>query len=283
MQFTYNLQKLEETLYDFYRVTGVSITFYSAEFKALKQKSTKPTRYCSMVGSAKGSDSCFRSTIALLRLCEERREPVRHICDAGLVDIAVPLLYAGSIMGYLMLGQIRREEAFPAVTFAPTLDRSVLESLYRELPCLDEESIESIMHIAVMLTKYILLENMIKPRTNSAAEAVATFIEAHLAEKLTVARIARHVHLSPSGIYKCIHAVYGCTVSSYITARRVERSLSLLSAGEQSVEEIAGLLGFSSAAYFCRCFKKEQGVSPLQYRQMQQGLSHFGMTANKKE
>ncbi len=269
MQFTYNLQKLEETLYDFYRVTGVSITFYSAEFKALKQKSTQPTRYCSMVGSVKGSDSCFRSTNALLHLCEQRREPVRHICDAGLVDIAVPLLYAGSIMGYLMLGQIRREEAFPAVTFDPSLDRAVLESLYRELPCLDEEAIGAIMHIAVMLTKYILLENMIKPKTNSAAEAVAAFIEAHLTEKLTVARIARHVHLSPSGIYKCIHAAYGCTVSSYITARRVERSLSLLSAGEQSVEEIAGLLGFSSGAYFCRCFKKEKGVSPLQYRQMQ--------------
>lgn len=270
MQFTYNLEKLEEALYDFYRVTGVSITFYSTEFKALKQKSTQPTRYCSMVGSVKGSDSCFRSTNALLRLCEQRREPVRHICDAGLVDIAVPLLYAGSIMGYLMLGQIRREEAFPAVTFDPSLDRAVLESLYRELPCLDEEAIGAIMHIAVMLTKYILLENMIKPKTNSAAEAVAAFIEAHLTEKLTVARIARHVHLSPSGIYKCIHAVYGCTVSTYITLRRIERALPLLEESEQSIEEIAGLLGFSSTAYFSRCFKKEKGVSPLQYRQKQQ-------------
>ena len=266
MQFTYNLQKLEEALYDFYRVTGVSITFYSTEFKALKQKSTQPTRYCSMVGSVKGSDSCFRSTNALLRLCEQRREPVRHICDAGLVDIAVPLLYAGSIMGYLMLGQIRREEAFPAVTFDPSLDRAVLESLYRELPCM----IAPIMHIAVMLTKYILLENMIKPKTNSAAEAVSAFIEAHLSEKLTVSRIARHVHLSPSGIYKAIHSCYGCTVNAYITTRRIERSLVLLETSAASIEEIAAAVGFSSEAYYCRCFKREKGISPLQYRRTQQ-------------
>ena len=266
MQFTYNLQKLEEALYDFYRVTGVSITFYSTEFKALRQKATQPTRYCSMVGSVKGSDSCFRSTNALLRLCEQRREPVRHICNAGLVDIAVPLLYAGSIMGYLMLGQIRREEAFPAVTFDPSLDRALLESLYRELPCLDEEAIGAIMHIAVMLTKYILLENMIKPKTNSAAEAVAAFIEAHLTESLSVARIARHVHLSPSGIYKCIHAAYGCTVSEYVARRRIEQSLPLLEAGELSVQEIAAAVGFSGGAYYSRCFKREKGCSPLQYR-----------------
>ena len=36
MHITYNLQKLEEALYDFYRVTGVSITFYSVDFKPLK-------------------------------------------------------------------------------------------------------------------------------------------------------------------------------------------------------------------------------------------------------
>ena len=270
MQFTYNLQKLEEALYDFYRVTGVSITFYSASFKALKQKATQPTRYCSMVGSAKGSDSCFRSTNALLHLCEQRREPVRHICDAGLVDIAVPLLYAGSIMGYLMLGQIRREKAFPAVTFDPSLDRTVLESLYRELPCLDEEAIGAIMHIAVMLTKYILLENMIKPKTNSAAEAVSAFIEAHLPESLTVSRIARHVHLSPSGIYKAMHACYGCTVGAYVTARRIERSLAMLETGTASIEEIAAAVGFTSEAYYCRCFKREKGVSPLQYRRARQ-------------
>ena len=271
MHITYNLQKLEEALYDFYRVTGVSITFYSVDFKALKQKATQPARYCSLIGTtARGASACSRSTNALLRLCEKKREPVRHVCSAGLVDIAVPLLYAGNILGYLMLGQIRREEAFPAAAATRELDQAEVRARYNELPCHDEETIASIMHIAVMLTKYILLENMIRPRTNNAAEAVAAFVEAHLPEKLTARRIARHVHLSESGIYKAIHAAFGCTLGEFITARRLERSLPLLRESDLSIEEIAAAVGFSSAAYYSRCFKRQKGLSPLQYRKAPQ-------------
>lgn len=267
MHFEYDMQKLEAALYDFYRVTGVSITFYGIDQRARPQKATQPARYCSYIAQCKrGALGCARSTNELLQLCKARREPVRHVCEAGLVDIAVPLLYAGSMMGYLVLGQIRREEAFPAAAAALPLDRAELEARYRELPCHEEETITAIMHIAVMLTKYILLENMIKPKTNGAAEAVTAFIEARLAERLTVSRIARHVHLSPSGIYKAVHSCYGCTVSSYITARRIERSLSLLREGDLSIAEVAAAVGFSEASYFSRCFKKAKGLSPLQYR-----------------
>ena len=267
MHIEYNLKKLEEALYDFYCVTGVSITFYNVDFSPIKQKGTQPARYCSYITqSERGAAACSRSTIDLLRLCRQQGQPVRHVCDAGLVDIAVPVLYAGNILGYLMLGQIRRQEAFPDVHIWPGLDRAELESRYRELPCHGEETITAIMHIAVMLTKYILLENMIRPRANSAAEAVAAFIEAHLTEKLTVRRIAKHVHLSPSGIYKSIHACYGCTVGDYITGRRILRAQALLAETNRSIEEIALSLGFSSAAYFSRLFKQQKGISPLQYR-----------------
>ena len=79
-------------------------------------------------------------------------------------------------------------------------------------------------------------------------------------------RIAKHVHLSPSGIYKSIHACYGCTVGDYITGRRILRAQALLAETNRSIEEIALSLGFSSAAYFSRLFKQQKGVSPLQYR-----------------
>ena len=267
MQIAYDLKKLEDALYDFYCVTGVTITFYDVDFKPIKQKATHSARYCNYVITSKhGRVACERSNAYLLRLCKEKQEPVRHVCGAGLVDITVPLLYAGNILGYLMLGQIRRRVDFSDLPDWPDLDRAELETRYGELPCHNEEEITAIMHIAVMLTKYILLENMIRPRANSAAEAVTAFVEAHLSEKLTARRIARHVHLSESGIYKAIHAGYGCTLGAYITARRVERSLPLLREGALSIEEIATTVGFSSAAYYSRCFKQEKGVSPLQYR-----------------
>ena len=271
MRLEYNLKKLEDALYDFHRVSGISITYYSTDFQPLRQKSTQPARYCSMIATcAEGAAGCHHSTTSLLHLCSEKREPVRHICAAGLVDIAVPLIHAGNTLGFLMMGQIRFQEDFPAVAENLELDRSELEARYRELPCHDEETISAIMHTAIMLTKYILLENMIRPKTNSSAEAVAAFIDAHLMEKLTVQRIVRHVHLSQSGVYKCIRTCYGCTLGEYINRRRIERSLPLLENGEYSIEKIAMVVGFSSTAYYSRCFKKMKGCSPLHYRQKHQ-------------
>ena len=267
MNIEYDLQKLDEALYDFYRVTGVSITFYDKDISPIVQKSTRPTGYCTLISSIRdGAAACAVSNLTLLRMCSESGEPVRHVCAAGLTDIAVPLIHADEILGYLMLGQIRMKSEFPEIQFDLGDNRAQLEELYSELHTHSEEEVTAIMHIAVMLTKYILLENMIKPRHNGAADAITSYINAHLTEKLTVEKIAKNVFLSPSGIYKAINKHYGCTVSEYISRMRIELSLPLLRESEYSVEDIAARSGFSSPAYFSRIFKKCLGVSPLQYR-----------------
>lgn len=267
MNIEYDLQKLDEALYDFYRVTGVSITFYDKDVVPIVQKSTRPTGYCSFISAIKdGAAACAKSNLTLLRICRESREPVRHVCAAGLTDIAVPLIHTDEILGYLMLGQIRMKNEFPEIEFDIGANRAQLEELYSELHTHSEESVVAIMHIAEMLTKYILLENMIKPRHNGAADAITSYINSHLTEKLTVEKIAKNVFLSPSGIYKAINKHYGCTVSEYIASKRIDLSLPLLRESEHSVEDIAIMVGFSSPAYFSRIFKKHLGVSPLQYR-----------------
>ena len=267
MKIEYDLQKLDDTLYDFYRVTGVSITFFDTDLVPIVQKSTQPAEYCKAVSATKdGAVACQRSNSALMRLCREKKEPVSHVCAAGLTDIAVPLIHSDGILGYLMLGQIRMNEEFPDIQFDLGGKRPELEELYRRLPLQREETVTAIMHIAAMLTKYILLENMIKPRYNGAADAVTAYVDSHLSERLTAAVISKNVYLSQSGIYKAIRVRYGCTLSEYISGKRIERSLSHLSDSDRSIEDIALLFGFSSGAYYSRLFKKQMGVSPIQYR-----------------
>lgn len=267
MNIEYDLQKLDNALYDFYCVTGVSITFFDAALKPITQRSTRPAGYCRMIAARKdGALACDASNKAVMRTCLERGEPVRHVCAAGLTDIAIPLVHADGVLGYLMLGQIRMSEEFPDIKFACREDRKELERLYRELPLQSEEKVTAIMHVAEMLTKHILLENMIKPRHKRAADAITNYIDAHLTERLSVEKIAKNVFLSQSGIYKAIGAKYGCTVSEYISHKRVERSLPLLAESERSIEDIALSVGFSSVAYYSRVFKKQMGASPLRYR-----------------
>ena len=117
-----------------------------------------------------------------------------------------------------------------------------------------------------MLTKYIMFENMVKSQQKPSAVAIADYVESHFCEKLTVDTVARDMHMSVSGIYKCMHQSYGCTLSEYITEKRIEKAVNLLEEGELSIEAVAEAVGFTDAAYFSRRFKKLRGISPLKYR-----------------
>ena len=67
-------------------------------------------------------------------------------------------------------------------------------------------------------------------------------------------------------LYEAFHRRFHCTVSSYINSKRVERSTELLRKTDLSMEDISQRVGFSSASYYSKIFKKHTGTTPLQYR-----------------
>jgi AraC-like DNA-binding protein len=145
-------------------------------------------------------------------------------------------------------------------------ERDAIENIYKRLPLYDEEKINSIINIATMLTRYIMFENMVKPGQTKSSTFIADYIDSHLTERITVNELARSVHMSKSGIYKCMRQSYGCTLGEFICSRRIEKALVLLEDFELSISEVADSVGFSDAAYFSRCFKRAKGISPIKYR-----------------
>ena len=263
----YDINKLEDAIYDFNIATGVSITPYDLEERPITLRGTTSGRYCNLVASTnEGARACARSNRALISRCRETKQPVRHICGAGLLDIAIPLLHRGETVGFLMIGQIRNNEQLPECAQKFPIDREEILDCYRGLPLYNDQMIESIINIATMLTKYVMFENMVKSQQKPSSVAIADYVESHLCEKLTVGTVSRGMHMSVSGIYKCMRQSYGCTLSEYITERRIAKAAELLEEGELSVEAVAEAVGFTDAAYFSRRFKKIRGISPLKYR-----------------
>lgn len=48
----------------------------------------------------------------------------------------------------------------------------------------------------------------------------------------------------------------------------MDRALKLLSTTELNIQDIASQIGIEDAGYFSKQFKKEIGMSPLQYQKM---------------
>jgi AraC-like DNA-binding protein len=93
------------------------------------------------------------------------------------------------------------------------------------------------------------------------------YIERHLDQPLSVAEIARQSFISPAHLNRAFQEKFNQPVMQYVKSLRLEKARSLLRQTNLPVNAIANYLGFQSAAYFCRSFRQETALTPLQYRQ----------------
>ena len=97
---------------------------------------------------------------------------------------------------------------------------------------------------------------------------VMDYIQAHLADELTLESLAAVAAFSPFHFHRVFAAITGETLSDFIRRIRLERAASALALlHDTSVLEIALRYGFSSAATFARAFKRHFGMSATQWRE----------------
>lgn len=75
------------------------------------------------------------------------------------------------------------------------------------------------------------------------------------------------LHISPSYLSSNFKKCFGVGFLDYLTELRVQAAKELLADPLRSSAEVASLVGYESASYFTRAFKKKTGQTPTEYRQ----------------
>lgn len=271
MDIRYNKQKLIHILYDFYKATGVNISIHHTDFTSIAGlPGTHKSPYCSCIQKVpSGKSACMQSDKCLFDACKKSKRAEMRVCHAGLMDIAIPIIYQNVIIAYVIMGQMKVATAFSeieAYIASLGLDTKKQQSVYDEIPLYGKEQLQSIANIAVMLTRYILLENIVTPSLSDNIKNAEQFIDENLQGELTILSISKGTNISKSVLYKNFRSSFDCTVKEYINRKRVEKSEDLLVNSNLSIEEISQKVGFSSASYYSKIFKKYTGISPLKLR-----------------
>ncbi|WP_078429079.1 helix-turn-helix domain-containing protein [Alkalihalobacterium alkalinitrilicum] len=94
------------------------------------------------------------------------------------------------------------------------------------------------------------------------------FIEGNYFEAITLKDVSNLVYLSPSHFSRLFKEVTGLNFVEYLMKFRVDQSKLQLKMSMLPIEVIASNNGFSSAAYFSTTFKKIEGLTPSEYRNM---------------
>ncbi|MBO7746676.1 response regulator transcription factor [Paenibacillus sp. MWE-103] len=102
---------------------------------------------------------------------------------------------------------------------------------------------------------------------NANMKRLLDYIHEHYAEPLNLTEMAKHFHFNPSYLSSYFSAHHNEGFVDYVHRVRLEKAEELLRAGEASISEISGLVGYSDHSYFCKVFKKHAGLSPSRYRQ----------------
>ena len=272
MFINYDFDRINKSLTDFYNSTGINMAVFKSDFTYVCENRThwEKNLYCKAIqNTGDGRKMCHKSDIKLLQKCRDTKLAQTHVCPAGLLDVALPILYEGEIIGYIMFGQLKPDFSVPEFENYISklgLDADEMKKYYENIPLFDNEKIQSVSNIASMFVKYILLENLLKPSHDAKTESVLNYIEENISKNLTIHEISKKVNLSKSVLYRMFHNNFNCTVNEYINKRRVEKSKTLLSETNMSVEEISQAVGFSSISYYSRVFKKLNNTTPLKYK-----------------
>ena len=110
------------------------------------------------------------------------------------------------------------------------------------------------------------VEQPIPARRSDGLGPMLDWVSSHLDRPHTAATLARRAMLSERTFARRFTAETGTTPHRWLTQQRILAARSLLEESDLAVEQIAARVGFNSAVVLREHFRRETGLSPLDYR-----------------
>lgn len=85
--------------------------------------------------------------------------------------------------------------------------------------------------------------------------------------ELTVDEFAQLLNLGRSVLYQKLKSIIGLSPVDFIREIRIKRAVQLIDSGEYNFSQVAYMTGFNDPKYFGKCFKRQMGMTPSEYKE----------------
>jgi AraC-like DNA-binding protein len=211
--------------------------------------------------------------------------PAESGCDAGLVELLVPVAVGGVVAGHFLVSGLREGvETTKAVNRARhLLARRGVEWRAEEMARLRAGAPECGAARRAALARVLQAgaEKIGRAMTDhltvapsgvpDLVERAYRIVHAEYARPLRVPLLARRLGVSAAHLSRIFHHATGLRLVDYVARYRAERARAMLGedaaeGAERSVAEVARACGFASISQFNRVFKATFGASPRALR-----------------
>ncbi len=103
-------------------------------------------------------------------------------------------------------------------------------------------------------------------RKQERIQTMLSFIHENYMNPIKLKAIADAASVSEGECCRCFQEMVRKSPNQYLLSYRVARAMELLDTTEKSVTEIAAETGFSDASHFIQYFRRQNGITPKEYR-----------------
>jgi AraC family transcriptional regulator, transcriptional activator FtrA len=111
------------------------------------------------------------------------------------------------------------------------------------------------------------IPSTVDERTSNRFQQVMQWARQHLAETITVRRLADQAAMSERNFLRRFREATGATPKAWLVRERVSRAQELIETTDEPVDRIAERCGFAATETFRLAFRNRVGLAPSRYRQ----------------
>ena len=103
---------------------------------------------------------------------------------------------------------------------------------------------------------------------DSLLQKVEQFMEERLDDQtIRVEDLANAANMSKSSLQRKMQALFGMSVGEYVMLYRLKVAARIMDSEEVPVSDVGFRVGFTSHSYFSKCFKKQFGMTPREFKE----------------
>ena len=272
---SFNIEKLQDMLKDFYNLTRIRITVFDETFEELAAFPENVPQVCELVrNDEQGWEACMASDAHACRMAASQKTPYTYRCHAGMTESISPI-YAGDLLiGYLFFGNVfsypSHEIGWDTIRELCKpyhVNESDLKMAVWRQPLIEEEYIASASHILQAVSAFLYHDRLVALREQELPVRIDEYISSHFTEAMNTEDLCREFGIGKTQLYKISKQSYGVGIAEHIRALRIEKAKTLLEEDrERSIADISAKCGFEDYNYFITVFKRETGQTPAKYR-----------------
>lgn len=277
-----NLKELDKLLKDFYTVTKVKLVVYDDNFQKILSYPMGYSPYCDIIRQDPiAKANCRQCDLNGCLTCKKTKRRYIYECHAGLYEAVTPLMAGDMLIGYLMLGQLlvddglnrrKKWEKLYEKVKNYDIDFQALENSYWNRQKVTEETVLALSKIMETCASYLYLTETIAVGAEALPKQIEDYIVQNLekGDEITPEKLCDEFGIRRTKLYEVAKHSFGMGISEYIRKLRMKKACDLLKNSKDKISDIAEMVGIPDYNYFTKVFKKNIGMTPSEYRKINQ-------------